>query len=765
MIDNIFINSIDTVTTSGNLIPTISDHMPNFAIMEKAMSKIKPSRLKKRDFRTFNHDNFEHDISNIDFSTNTAMTDCELEVKYKTFQDSILQIINKHAPLKMLSRKQVKQQLKPWVTPGILKSISKKNQYYKKFLKTKNTFWYQRYKLYRDILNRLIRKSKNNFQSAYFEKFKNNSKKIWKGINNLLNKSSNKSSEDINLNINGNLVNDKTKVANHFNEFFTGIAKNLVDKLGYGKTTYSDYLNNTVSQSFFATPTSKDEVAEVLKSLDENKAAGAYDIPIKVIKPIHTYLAEPLTCLINESFSLGHYPSLLKYAKIIPILKANSKQEINNYRPISLLPTFNKIFEKLMYRRVFDFLHKNDVIFEHQFGFQRNKSTNQAILDIYSNLIESIEKKKFSCCILLDFAKAFDTVDHQILLRKLEYYDIRGTALNWFKSYLCNRSQCVSIDGQLSDELKITHGVPQGSVLGPLLFLLYINDIPLSSNILNFRLFADDTSLLYSHNNLSILESIVNTELIKVSNWLIANKLTLNTSKSNFLIIHPRQKRVSHKITISIDNKCLKEVQYAKYLGVLIDKHLSWTPHIQQIKLKISKNLGILAKMRYCVSKQVLKNLYNAFVMPYISYGLINWGAASKTSLNPLKVKLKQAVRLMTFSERSHHSKPLFKKLNLLDFESCYKLECAKFMYLVAKCDMVDSIKKLFKPIKSIHALNTRQASAGNFAQPTARTNYKSNFISVIGVKIWNETPTEIRQALTKHAFAKYYKRWLISFY
>ena len=257
-----------------------------------------------------------------------------------------------------------------------------------------------------------------------------------------------------------------------------------MNKLGYGKTTHSDYLKYTVSQSFFATPTSKEEVAEVLKSLDENKAAGAYDIPIKVSKPIHTYLAEPLAYLLTDSFSLGHYPSLLNYAKIIPICKANSKQEVNNYRPISLLPTFNKIFEKLMYRRVCDFLHKNDVLFEHHFGFQRNKSTNQAILDIYSNLFESIEKKKCSCCILLDFAKAFDTVDHEILLRKLDYYGIRGTALNWFKSYLCNRSQCVSIDGQLSDELNITHGVPQGSVLGPLLFLLDSNDIPLSSNIL-----------------------------------------------------------------------------------------------------------------------------------------------------------------------------------------------------------------------------------------------------------------------------------------
>ncbi len=231
-------------------------------------------------------------------------------------------------------------------------------------------------------------------------------------------------------------------------------------------------------------------------------------------------------------------------------------------------------------------------------------------------MIDSIENKTFSCCIFLGFAKAFDTVDHGILIQKLEHYGISGTALNWFKSYLSDRSQPVSIENELSDEQEVYYGVPQGSVLGPLLFLIYINDILFSSNILNFRLFADDTSIIYSHPDLKAPESTVNRELNKVSDWLIANRLTLNTGKSNFLVIHSKQKKRNHNIKMCINSNYLEEKEYVKYLGVLIDKNLSWASHIQQNKLKISKNLGILAKLRHNVTKPILRNIYNAFILP-----------------------------------------------------------------------------------------------------------------------------------------------------
>ena len=234
----------------------------------------------------------------------------------------------------------------------------------------------------------------------------------------------------------------------------------------------------------------------------------------------------------------------------------------------------------------------------------------------------------------------------------MEYYGIRGVALGLFKDYLQNRPQIVKVGGEISNRLTIKCEVPQGSVLGPLLFLIYINDIYKSSDILQFHLFADDTSIFYSHKNLKNVEITLNNELAKVSEWLIANKLTLNVSESNFVIFHPPQKKVHTNITLYINDEKLEQKQFTKYLGVLIDKHLAWKQHIHYVNLKISRAVGLLAKLRHLVPKNTLRTLYYAFIQPHVDYCLINWGCANKTALNPIRVSIKKAVRIMAFEEK-----------------------------------------------------------------------------------------------------------------
>ena len=294
-----------------------------------------------------------------------------------------------------------------------------------------------------------------------------------------------------------------------------------------------------------------------------------------------------------------------------------------------------------MYNRLISFIDENKLIYEHQFGFQKGKST-QAILDMSAKIVNAIENRISSCCVFLDFAKASDTVNHHILLKKLDYYGVRGTAQEWFKSYLSNRTQRVSINGVLSNDLEIKYGVPQGSILGPLLFLLYINDIRFSSKELNFHLFADDTSIFFADKDINNLEKTINSELENVSDWLIANKLTLNISKSNFLVIHPLRKKLASEIELKLNNEPLTNVEDTKYLGVIIDKNLSWKSHIQMVNTKISKGIGILSKVRHFVPQSILLNIYNAFVLPNILYSLLNWGSASNTALDPLHKKLKK---------------------------------------------------------------------------------------------------------------------------
>ena len=245
---------------------------------------------------------------------------------------------------------------------------------------------------------------------------------------------------------------------------------------------------------------------------------------------------------MNRSIEIGKYPSKLKYAKIVPIYKNDDDENPGNYRPISLLSNINKIYEKLMYNRIASFLKKNNTLFSTQYGFREKHTTQHALLDIVSKIQNNMDNKLFSCGIFIDLQKAFDTVNHTILLSKLNYYGIRGVINNWFCSYLNGRSQTTQISSKILNKELILCGVPQGSVLGPILFLIYINDMHYSSNKLQFFLFADDTNLLYADKNLKSLEKVVNKELEHVSDWLIANKLTLNIKKSNYVLFHSHKK-------------------------------------------------------------------------------------------------------------------------------------------------------------------------------------------------------------------------------
>ncbi len=422
----------------------------------------------------------------------------------------------------------------------------------------------------------------------------------WKLLGTILNK--NKQPDTVKEFIkDGSVISDPQQVVEYFNDFFVNIGETLAKSIPITSKTFYSYLDSTISykNSFALYPTDALEIINIVNGFEDKRSYGVDHIPISVLKKCIVQVSEPLSILINCSLQSGRVPDLLKIAKVCPIFKSEASNIFSNYRPISVLPSFSKIFEKVVHCRLSEYMISRCILNNNQYGFRNNHSTYMALQDMYNKISQAVDDREFAIGIFVDLSKAFDTINHEILFRKLEHYGVRGIALQWFMDYLSNRKQYVYFNNVSSSLKNITCGVPQGSVLGPLLFIIYINDIVNCSNLLYFILFADDTNIFYSCKSHNDLMKIVNEELLKLSEWFRANKLSLNVKKTNYIIFGNRSKACFDlNFHITIDNICLERVINTKFLGVFVDEDLNWKYHISQISLKISRNIGVLNKIK-----------------------------------------------------------------------------------------------------------------------------------------------------------------------
>ena len=425
---------------------------------------------------------------------------------------------------KRINKYKLKFKSKPWITLGLQKSISAKNKLLKNFINKKDPVlkeeFHTKYKIYRNLLFTLMKKSKYAYEK-YFERNWNNIKNTWKGIKSLINlKTATSRVPTVLFLDNGDTITNPYDIANTFNNYFTSIAETTKESIKYSHKHFSDYLSNESSTTIFLQPTDKEEITNIISSLNSNKASGPNSIPYRILFLLKNEISKQLADLFNISFITGVFPSVLKTAKVVPVFKKDSKLDYNNYRPISLLSNIEKILEKLMYKRLYTFLNINNAIYNLQFGFRQQYSTSHALINITENIRKALDDGNIGCGVFVVFyQKAFNTVDHQILLAKLNHYGIRGISNDWFKSYLSNRSQYVSINGCESGFVVLNCGVPHGSVLGPLLFLLYINDLNQAIKFCKVHHFADDTNLLCLSNSIKKLNKQVNADLKHLVNW------------------------------------------------------------------------------------------------------------------------------------------------------------------------------------------------------------------------------------------------------
>ena len=519
---------------------------------------------------------------------------------------------------------------------------------------------------------------------------------------------------------------------------------------------------NSPTNSFFFSPISSYNVESIIDKM-ENKSSHIDTYSIRIVKHLSTILSPILCKLINRSFQIGHFPLFCKIARVVPIYKSGDSSDVNNYRPISILPIFSKIFEKIVYQQIFGYFQKFGLLSKNQFGFRKNLSTSDAIIDLTQFVYDSLDKGKTVISFFFDFTKAFDCVNHSVLLTKLEHYGIRGLAKGWFKSYLSNRSQCVVINGIPSTTMPIEYGVPQGSTLGPLLFLIFINDFPSCSKFFKFTLFADDSTLTccFDHSNLNLIKNELETQLLPVNQWLSLNRIKVNSTKSNFMIFSYRKNMKIDYINFGTNR--LFQVHSTKFLGIYIDEHLSFSNHIDHVMNKISKSIGLLFKLNHFLPRNVLLSIYNTLLLPYFNYGIILWHNSPNYVKNRLITAQKKAIRAISLLEYNSHTNDSFKDLGILKIPDLYKINLCSTMFKLIKNPILYPISEFFIQNSQLHAYSTRYQS--HYSVPYyAKASSQACFLYQATVE-FNNIPQNIKVCPSIHSFRKKLKQLIIDQY
>ena len=745
MIDNIFTN-LNPDTKSGNLEINLSDgHLPSFLIMPKQNQNHLP---KKHNIYTRKTKNFDTEKFIIDYSAinwNDVIDTARRDVNFSTenFIQKFNELLDHHMPLKKITQKQFKQRYKPCISFSILNKITDKNKILSKYLNCKNEVHKSElYKQFKDLKNQiteLTRAAKKSYYQNYFDKNKHNLQKVWKGIKEIINIKSKSYNYPTLIQVGNTNITDPITISNTFNDYFTSIASEILKKRKYnGTKSYRDFLANRLLHNFVFDECDENEIKIIISALDANKSAGPHSIPTHILQLLNDKICIPLKDIFNLSLSTGQHPNILKIAKTIPIYKKGSRLEVSNYRPISLLSNLNKILEKIVHQRLYKFLEESQAIYSLPFGFRKKHSTNHALIDITETIRQTLDSKQIACGIFVDIQKAFDTVNHEILINKLDHYGVRGSAQSWFASYLKNRSQFVSILGNESATRSIDHGVPQGSVLGPLLFLIYINDLHYAIKSSKVYHFADDTNLLNIGNNPKKMEKVINADLKILYNWLLANKISLNCDKTEVIFFHKPGAKAPN-IKLKINGKRIIASQNIKYLGMHLDETLNGGSHCKNLAIKLMRVNGMLSKARHYVDNTNLKTLYYAIFSSHLTYSCQIWGQ-NINIYNQRVFKLQnRALRIISFTDFQANADPLYRNLKILKLKDHIILQNCLFVHEVLNKVSPNCFHDYFKLAREVHNYNTESGTLGCL-YVTNKSTIKYGLNSIINTCIsnWN---------------------------
>jgi len=732
-IDHIWYNQLEE-TVSGVLKLGISDHFAVFATI-KLLNPNSEFIFKK--FRDHSEGSIrllrtrvlafvaDYDVS----SDNDSSVSCATE----RFCNGLYNIYNVCCPLRSKSVS-VSRMLKPWINKELISCVNRKHMLFR--LYRRGEVGFPVYNSFKNILTSVIRKAKSRYFISKFSSGIGNAKETWRNINKLFNR---RGSRDVINEIvsDGVKVRDAQKIADTFVKYFSNIGTQLDRNIPVIQSSPLDYMGASSPHSIFIQPSVPAEITSVVRGLI-SKPSNFNSVPVFIFKQIIDIVSPTICNLFNMSINTGVFPECLKEARVVPIYKSGERCNTNNYRPISILPVLSKVFEKVMFNRIQSFVKTNKLLNDHQFGFRENSSTSDAVSQFLDSVFESFSRSISLLAVFIDFSKAFDTVNHQVLCTKLHHMGFRGVALKWFQSYLSNRKHFVDIGGVFSQMSDVRMGVPQGSVLGPVLFLLYINDMYRASGNLNLVHFADDTTVFHFHENLDRLTEEVNSGLAQLNDWFSVNRLSLNVSKTSYMLFTDKKLIVEPVVIIS--NEILQRVRESKFLGIWLDERLSFARHIETLCKQVSQVLGMINRFSNAVPYATKISIYYSLIYSRISYGIVVWGFGGVTPLDKLEKIIRKAHKIINYGVPAY-----IQTSKLFNVSSTHKYFTAVKFYKSVRLDSHGYFSEIFDALRPSHDYGTRFRELNYNIPQYSKTKCNKSF-AYQSVSIWNSLSDNVKQ-------------------
>ena len=750
LIDHIYTNTPSLVSFTSVSQLSVSDHFPITCMVNAKVTKSHKhmhTTISYRSFKNFNKAAFLHDLGLLPFDDvfNYSDPNQALDLWYKYF----FSVLDLHAPVRQ--RRVKHPQLPQWLTSEIVRAMSSREQ-------LKKLKMFEEYKKARNIVKNMIRDSKRSYFSKLVENNNKDTSQLWRALNTLIKGNGSRS-----RNIPPSLT------ASMFNEHFTSAASSLLSDQNVSHSTYKHVdkiktfcsKNNSSAAPFNIPPIAVHEVGKHISLLNNKKSTGPDEISSYILKLSLPYIVEPITYIYNLCIAQNIFPSSFKKAKVIPLPKSNLVSDLNNYRPISLLPVLSKILEKHVHGHFISFLEMHKLLHPFQSGFRHNHSCTTALTLLTNKWLSAINDFQMSGVVFLDFSKAFDLVNHNILLEKLKIYLNNSDTVHFFGSFLEKRSQKVHVHGAYSSKKVVKCGVPQGSVLGPILFSMYVNDLPLtfSNSSVECHMLADDTTIHTQNSSIYTIQHTLVDTLREISSWCTENLMVLNPSKSKSMLMTTRQKHQLSPLTLnlSIDNKSIDQVDSHKLLGVVLDHQLCWKPHIDSLCKKLSKNLYLFSRLQQLITQEARLLFFHAHIKSHFDYASIIWDGASDVLLKKLKSIHKRSVKLIKY-DVSISSKSNTPPLNVLPLETQLTYNKAILLYKVINGHAPKYLVELFH-----HSPSRYSAHKCNLALPKPRLDICKTSFSYSGALLWNSIPPDIKNQRTFTSFKKCLFKYLLN--